>query len=85
MSEAFNSIKQGLTEAIAFAQGEPGEAIVHECVSYRQPGNKFPDWYKNVLKHVKEAIRTCFNRFFLTVVGFNQRLGVTSKLDKKRN
>lgn len=30
MSEAFNSIKQGLTEAIAFAQGEPGEAIVHE-------------------------------------------------------
>jgi len=30
MSEAFNSIKQGLTEAIEFAHGKPGEAIVHE-------------------------------------------------------
>lgn len=30
MSEAFKSIKQGLTEAIAFAQGEPGETVVHE-------------------------------------------------------
>ena len=30
MSEAFNSIQQGLTEAIAFAQGQPGEAVVHE-------------------------------------------------------
>lgn len=30
MSEAFKSIKQGLTEAIEFAQGQPGEAVVHE-------------------------------------------------------
>ena len=30
MSEAFNSIQQGLTEAKAFAQGQPGEAVVHE-------------------------------------------------------
>jgi len=30
MSKAFNSIKQGLTEAIAFAEGQPGEAVVHE-------------------------------------------------------
>ena len=30
MSEAFKSIKQGLTEAVEFAQGQPGEAVVHE-------------------------------------------------------
>jgi putative transcriptional regulator len=30
MSDAFKSIKQGLTEAIEFAQGQPSEAIVHE-------------------------------------------------------
>lgn len=30
MSETFKSIKQGLTEAIAFAKGEPGETVVHE-------------------------------------------------------
>lgn len=30
MSEAFSSIKQGLAEAIEFAQGKPSEAIVHE-------------------------------------------------------
>ncbi len=30
MSEAFNSIKQGLTEAIEFAKGKTGKAIVHE-------------------------------------------------------
>lgn len=30
MSETFNSIKQGLTEAIDYAQGKPNEAIVHE-------------------------------------------------------
>ena len=30
MSEAFNSIKQGLTEAIEFAHGKPSKAIVHE-------------------------------------------------------
>ncbi len=30
MSEAFSSIKQGLTEAIDFAKGEPTKAIVHE-------------------------------------------------------
>lgn len=30
MSEAFESIKQGLTEAIGFAQGKTGGAIVHE-------------------------------------------------------
>ncbi len=33
MSEAFKSIKQGLTEAIAFAQGQPGETAVHEFES----------------------------------------------------
>jgi putative transcriptional regulator len=30
MSEAFKSIKQGLTEAIEFAQGQTSEAVVHE-------------------------------------------------------
>lgn len=30
MSEAFDSIRQGLTEAIDFAQGKRGKAIVHE-------------------------------------------------------
>ncbi len=30
MSETFNSIKQGLTEAIEFAQGKKSQAIVHE-------------------------------------------------------
>ncbi len=30
MSEAFNSIKQGLTEAIEYSKGKPGKAIVHE-------------------------------------------------------
>jgi putative transcriptional regulator len=30
MSEAFNSIKQGLTEAIEFAQGQTSKAVVHE-------------------------------------------------------
>ncbi len=30
MNETFESIKQGLTEAIEFAQGQPGEAVVHE-------------------------------------------------------
>ena len=30
MSEAFSSIKQGLVEAIEFAQGKTNEAIVHE-------------------------------------------------------
>lgn len=30
MSEAFESIKQGLTEAIEFAKGQPGKAVVHE-------------------------------------------------------
>lgn len=30
MSEAFKSIKQGLTEAIEFAQGKTTEAIVHD-------------------------------------------------------
>lgn len=30
MSEAFQSIKQGLTEAIEFAQGQTSEAAVHE-------------------------------------------------------
>ncbi len=30
MSDAFNSIKQGLTEAIDFAQGKTNQAIVHE-------------------------------------------------------
>jgi len=30
MSEAFSSIKQGLTEAIEFAEGKPSEAVVHE-------------------------------------------------------
>jgi putative transcriptional regulator len=30
MSEAFQSIKQGLTEAIEFAQGQTNGAVVHE-------------------------------------------------------
>ena len=30
MSETFDSIKKGLTEAIDFAQGKVGQAIVHE-------------------------------------------------------
>ncbi len=30
MSETFESIKQGLTEAIEFAQGKTSKAIVHE-------------------------------------------------------
>jgi putative transcriptional regulator len=30
MSEAFKSIRQGLTEAIEFAQGQTGAAVVHE-------------------------------------------------------
>ena len=30
MSEAFESIKQGLTEAIDYAKGKPTKAIVHE-------------------------------------------------------
>ena len=30
MSNAFDSIKQGLDEAIAFSKGKPGEAVVHE-------------------------------------------------------
>ena len=30
MSESFQSIKQGLTEAIEFVQGETTRAIVHE-------------------------------------------------------
>jgi putative transcriptional regulator len=30
MSEAFDSIKQGLTEAIAFTRGQTNEAVVHE-------------------------------------------------------
>ena len=30
MSDAFNSIKQGLDEAISFAKGSKGKAIVHE-------------------------------------------------------
>ncbi len=30
MSKAFESIREGLTEAIEFAQGEPTEVIVHE-------------------------------------------------------
>jgi len=30
MSKAFSSIKQGLVEAIEFAQGKASEAIVHE-------------------------------------------------------
>jgi putative transcriptional regulator len=29
MSTAFESIKQGLTEAIEFAQGKPTQAVVH--------------------------------------------------------
>ena len=29
-SEFFSSIKQGLTEAIDFAEGRPGKAVVHE-------------------------------------------------------
>ncbi|MCP4698507.1 MAG: helix-turn-helix domain-containing protein [Gammaproteobacteria bacterium] len=29
MSEAFDSIKQGLTEAIEFAKGNQGKAIIH--------------------------------------------------------
>jgi putative transcriptional regulator len=29
MSTAFESIKQGLTEAIEFAQGKPTKAVVH--------------------------------------------------------
>ncbi|MCF6336470.1 MAG: helix-turn-helix domain-containing protein [Gammaproteobacteria bacterium] len=30
MSDCFNSIKQGLNEAVSFSRGECGEAIVHE-------------------------------------------------------
>lgn len=30
MSKTFQSIKQGLTEAIEFAQGQTSEAVVHE-------------------------------------------------------
>ena len=30
MNTAFDSIKQGLTEAIEFAQGKTSEAVVHE-------------------------------------------------------
>lgn len=30
MSEAFESIKQGLTEAIEYSTGKPGKVIVHE-------------------------------------------------------
>ena len=30
MSEAYEQIKQGLTEALAFARGEAGGAVVHE-------------------------------------------------------
>ncbi len=30
MSEAFQSIKQGLTEAIAYSQEKPTKAVVHE-------------------------------------------------------
>ena len=30
MNSAFDSIKQGLTEAIDFAKGERGKAVVHE-------------------------------------------------------
>jgi putative transcriptional regulator len=30
MSKAFNSIKQGLTEAIEYSRGKPDKAIVHE-------------------------------------------------------
>jgi len=30
MSEAFDSIKQGLTEAIDYAKGKPNKAVVHK-------------------------------------------------------
>ncbi len=30
MSKAFDSIKQGLEEAIEFSKGKPGKAVVHE-------------------------------------------------------
>lgn len=30
MSKAFNSIKQGIDEALAFSNGTPGKAIVHD-------------------------------------------------------
>ena len=30
MGETFNSIKQGLTEAIEYGKGKPGKAIVYE-------------------------------------------------------
>ena len=30
MSKAFDSIKQGLTEAIEYSRGKPGKAVVHE-------------------------------------------------------
>ncbi len=33
MSEAFNSIKQGLIEAIDYAKGKPNKAIVHKFSS----------------------------------------------------
>lgn len=30
MTNAFSSIKQGLTEAVEFSGGKPGKAVVHE-------------------------------------------------------
>ena len=33
MSKAFDSIKQGLDEALAFSKGKPGKAVVHEYSS----------------------------------------------------
>lgn len=30
MSKAFDSIKQGLDEAVAFAKGKKGKAVIHE-------------------------------------------------------
>lgn len=30
MTNAFSSIKQGLTEAVAFSKGKPSKAVVHE-------------------------------------------------------
>ena len=33
MSSAFESIKQGIDEALAFSKGNVGKAVVHECTS----------------------------------------------------
>ena len=45
MSSAFESIKQGIDEALEFSKGKKGKAIVHEFSPVDVKKYSSPGWY----------------------------------------